>query len=140
MNRLLAILLLVIATTPALRADQDNVRCLRSTGVQPPLRIQFGLQSESDSSAYVLYQGHQAPIPLKLLKVTELRRGEGGRPSEFETQWIEVTAPATAGRYLYTNEGALIDDFQYIRGDGRIVRFVDDADVLDVGRCTWAPL
>ncbi len=139
MKRGMAVLLFLIATALPVRADQDNVRCLRSIGVEPLLRIQFGLKSDSDSSAYVLYQGSRGPIPLKLLKVTELRRAEGGRPSEFETQWIEATATEAAGRYLYTNEGTLLDDFQYIRRDGRIVRFVDDADVLEVGRCSWAP-
>lgn len=138
-KRCLALLLFLITAATPVRADQDNVRCLRSIGVQPLQRLQFALRSNSDSSAYVLYQGRRAPIPLKLLKVTELRRVEGGRPSEFETQWIEATAPESAGRYVYTNEGSSIDDFQYIRTDGSIVRFVDDADVLDVGRCSWAP-
>ncbi|MCP9932835.1 MULTISPECIES: hypothetical protein [Cyanophyceae] len=135
----LAVLLFLIAAAPPVRAGQDNVRCLRSIGVQPLQRLQFGLRSTSDSSAYVLYQGRGAPIPLKLLKVTEIRRVEGGRPSEFETQWIEAIAPESAGRYVYTNIGALIDDFQSIRKDGTIVRFVDDADVLDAGTCLWPP-
>jgi hypothetical protein len=138
-KRCLAVLLFLFIAASPVRADQDNVRCLRSIGVQPLQRLQFALRSNSDSSAYVLYQGRPAPIPLKLLKVTELRRVEGGRPSEFETQWIEATAPESAGRYVYTNEGSLIDDFQYIRADGRVVRFVDDADVLDAGTCLWPP-
>lgn len=140
MKRHLALLLLLMVAAPPVSAAQDNVRCLRSIGVQPLLRIQFGLGSDSDSSGYVLYQGSPGPIPLKLLKVTELRRVDGGRPSEFETQWLEVTSPpASAGRYVYTNQGALIDDFRYIRKDGRIFKFVDDADALGLGRCTWAP-
>jgi hypothetical protein len=139
MKRCLAVLLLLIVAGPPVSAGQDNVRCLRSIGVNPLLRIQFGLPSNSDSSGYVLYQGSRGPIPLKLLKVTELRRVDGGRPSEFETQWMEATAPRSAGRYVYTNEGAMIDDFHYIRNDGRIVQFVDDSDVLEAGRCSWAP-
>ena len=139
MKRGVAAMLFLIATALPVRAAQDNVRCLRSIGVEPLQRIQFGLRSNSDSSAYVLYQGSRGPIPLKLLKVTELRRAGGGRPSEFETQWMEAIAPESAGRYVYTNEGALIDDFQYIRNDGRIVQFVDDADVLDAGTCLWPP-
>lgn len=139
MKRHLAVLLLLIVAAPAVWADQDNVRCLRSIGVQPLLRIQFGLDSTNDSSGHVLYQGRQGAIPLKLLKVTELRRGAGGRPSEFETQWMEATAPRLSGRYVYTHEGAMIDDFHYIRNDGRIVQFVDDSDALEAGRCSWAP-
>ncbi|WP_143594023.1 hypothetical protein [Synechococcus sp. BO 8801] len=138
-KRCLAVLLVLFTAASPVRADQDNVRCLRSIGVEPLQRLQFGLRANSDSSAYALYQGSPGPIPLKLLKVTELRRVEGGRPSEFETQWMEVTAPASAGRFVYTNQGALLDDFHYIDNDGRIVRFVDDADVLEVGRCSWAP-
>jgi hypothetical protein len=140
-KRCLVLLLFLFAAAPPVRADPDNVRCLRSIGVEPLQRLQFGLRSSSDSSAYVLYQGRGAPIPLKLLKVTEIRRVEGGGPSEFETQWIEAIAPESAGRYVYTNVGELIDDFQSIRRDGTIVRFVDDADVLDAGAgtCLWPP-
>jgi hypothetical protein len=138
-KRRLVVLLLLIVATPAVWADQDNVRCLRSIGVQPLLRIQFGLDSTNESSGHVLYQGRQGPIPLKLLKVTELRRGAGASPSEFETQWMEATDSRSAGRYVYTNEGAMIDDFHYIRNDGRIVQFVDDSDALEVGRCAWVP-
>jgi hypothetical protein len=139
MKRGVAALMFLIATALPVRAAQDNVRCLRSIGVEPLQRILFVLRSTSASSAYVLYEGSRGPIPLKLLKVTELRRVEGGRPSEFETQWMEAIAPESAGRYVYTNEGARIDDFQYIRNDGRIVQFVDDADVLDAGTCLWPP-
>ncbi len=139
MKRGMAVLLVLFTAASPVRAGQDNVRCLRSIGVEPLQRLQFGLRASSDSSAYALYQGSPGPIPLKLLQVKELRRVEGGRPSEFETQWIEATAPESAGRYVYTNEGSSIDDFQYIRRDGSIVRFVDDADVLEVGRCSWAP-
>lgn len=138
-KRCLALLLFLFTAATPVRADQDNVRCLRSIGVQPLQRLQFALRSDSDSSAYALYQGSGGPIRLKVLKVKELRRVEGGRPSEFETQWMDVTAPDSAGRYVYTNQGALIDDFQYIRRDGTIVRFVDDADVLEGGHCRWAP-
>jgi hypothetical protein len=87
MKRHLALLLLLMVAVPPVSADQDNVRCLRSIGVQPLLRIQFGLASDSDSIGYVRYQGSPGPIPLTLLKVTELIRVDGGRPSEFETQW-----------------------------------------------------
>ncbi len=138
MKRRLAVLLFLVTTAPAVRAGQDNVRCLRSIGVQPLQRLQFALRSGSPSSGYVVYHGGRGPTPLRLLKVTELRKAQGGRPSEVETQWLEVTAPESARRYVYTNEGSSIDDFQSIRRDGSIVRFVDDADVLEAGRCAWA--
>jgi hypothetical protein len=138
MKRCLALLLFLIATAASVRAGQDNVRCLRSIGVQPLQRLQFALRSDSPARGYVLHQGGRGPIPLRLLKVTELRKAQGGSPSEVETQWMEVTAPDAAARYVYTNEGSSIDDFQSIRRDGTIVRFVDDADVLEAGRCAWA--
>ncbi len=139
MKRGVAVLLFLFTAASPVRAGQDNVRCLRSIGVQPLQRIQFGLKSNSDTSAYVLFQGSRGPTPLTLLKVSELSKAEGGRPSEVETQWLELTAPESAGRYVYTNLGTLIDDFQYIRKDGTIVRFVDDSDVLDAGTCVWPP-
>lgn len=138
MKRCLAVLLLLIVAGPAVWADQDNVRCLRSIGPNAPLRLQLGLSSDSDDRGYVLYQGGSGRIPLKLLKVTELRRVYGGRPSEFETQWVEMPPSGSGGRYVYINQGAIIDDFRYIRKDGRVFKFVDDPDAYADDRCTWA--
>jgi hypothetical protein len=137
MKRRLAILLLLIVAAPAVWADQDTVRCLRSIGLKTPLRLQLGISSETDDRGYVLYQGGSGRIPLKLLKVTELRKVYGGRPSEFETQWVEMPPSGSGGRYIYINQGAIIDDFRYIRKDGRVFKFVDDPDAYADDRCTW---
>ncbi|WP_323355117.1 hypothetical protein [Cyanobium gracile] len=137
MKRCLAVLLLLIIAAPPVWADQDTVRCLRSIGLKTPLRLQLGISSETDDRGYVLYQGGSGRIPLKLLKVTELRRVYGGRPSEFETQWVEMPPSGSGGRYIYINQGAIIDDFQYIRKDGRVFKFVDDPDAYADDRCTW---
>jgi len=137
MKRGLVVLLLLIVAAPAVWADQDHVRCLRSIGLQSPLRLQLGISSETDDRGYVLYQGGSGRIPVTLLKVTELRRLDGGRPSEFETQWVEMPPSGSGGRYVYINQGAIIDDFRYIRKDGRVFRFVDDLDAYADDRCTW---
>lgn len=138
MKRRLAVLLLLIVAAPAVWADQGHVRCLRSIGLTTPLRLQLGILSDSNDRGYVLYQGGSGRIPLKLLKVTELRRVYGGRPSEFETQWIEMSPNGSGGRYVYVNQGAIIDDFRYIRKDGRVFKFVDDLDAFTDDGCTWA--
>jgi len=49
-KRHLAFLLLLMVAASPVSADQNNVRCLRSIGAQPLLRIQFGLKPDSDSS------------------------------------------------------------------------------------------
>ncbi|WP_323205113.1 hypothetical protein [Synechococcus sp. BA-132 BA5] len=135
-RRLPFLFLLIVAASPA-SADQFNIRCLTSVGLTTPLRIQLGLPSDSDGGGYVLYQGGSGPIPLKMLKVTELRRVYGGRPSEMETQLVEITPAGAAGRYVFTSQGAIIDDFRSIRKDGSLVKFVDDPDELGTGRCSW---
>ncbi|MCP9834616.1 hypothetical protein [Cyanobium sp. Aljojuca 7A6] len=138
MKRGLAVLLLLIVAVPAAWADQGHVRCLRSIGLKTPLKLQLSILSDSNDRGYVLYQGGSGRIPLKLLKVTELRRVYGGRPSEFETQWIEMSPNGSGGRYVYVNQGAIIDDFRYIRKDGRVFKFEDDLDAFTDDGCTWA--
>ena len=125
-----------MAASPA-SADQFNIRCLTSVGLTTPLRIQLGLPSDSEGGGYVLYQGGSGPFPLKMLKVTEQRRAYGGRPSEMETHLVEITSAGASRSYVFNIQGAIIDDFRSIRKDGSLVKFVDDPDELNAGRCSW---
>jgi len=138
MNRLMGVLAIVLLAASSAMADQNDFRCLKSVGLKNTLRVQFVFQSDKDDAGYVIYQGGSAPIPVKRLKEVELRRVPGGRPSEFETQWKEMTSDGTGGTYVYVSQGARIDNFRYIRKDGKIFRFVEDLEASTDGGCAWA--
>ncbi len=138
MSRLIGVLVLVFLTASSAMADQNDFRCFKSVGLKNTLSIQFVFQSDNDDVGYVIYKGGSARIPLKRLKEKELKRGPGGRPSEFETQWGEMTSDGTGGMYVYVSQGALIDNFRYIRKDGKIFKFVEDLDASTDHGCAWA--
>jgi hypothetical protein len=137
MNRLIGVLVIGFLAVSSAIADQNDFRCLKSVGLKNTLRIQFVFQSDKDDVGYVIYQNGSRPIPVKRLKEKELKRVPGGRPSEFETQWQEITSDGTGGTYVYVSQGALIDNFRYIRKDGKIFRFVEDPDASTDNGCEW---
>ena len=121
MNKLIGVLFVLLAASSAV-AGQNDFRCLKSVGLKNVLRIQFVFQSDKDDAGYVIYQSGSAPIPVRKLEEKELKRVPGGRPSEFEIQWRETISDGTAGTYVFVSQGALIDNFRYIRKDGKIFR------------------
>ena len=137
MNRLIGVLVIGFLAVGSAIADQNDFRCFKSVGLKNALRIQFVFQSDKDDVGYVIYQNGSRPIPVKRLKEKELKRVPGGRPSEFETQWQEITSDGSGGTYVYVSQGALMDNFRYIRNDGKIFRFVEDLDVSTDNGCEW---
>lgn len=137
MNRLIGVLVIGFFAASSAMADQNDFRCFKSVGLKNPLKIQFVFQSDNDDVGYVIYKGGSARIPVKKLEEKELKKGPGGRPSEFETQWREVTSDETGGTYAYVSQGALIDNFRYIRKDGKIFKFVEDIDASTDNWCAW---
>lgn len=137
MNKLIGILFILLAASSAM-ADQNYFRCFRSVGLTKTLKIQFVFLSDNDDSGYVVYQGGSAPIPVKKLDEKELKRVPGGRPSEFEIQWRETKSDGLGGTYAFVSQGALIDNFRYIRKDGKIFRFAEDVEASTGNGCEWA--
>ena len=137
MNKLFGVLIAILVCTSA-AADENDFRCLKSIGVKTPLRLQFVFKTDKPDVGYVIYQNGSRPIEVKKLKEREVRRVPGGRPSEFETQWREVTSDGTGGTYVFVSQGAHIDNFRYIRKDGKIFRFVEDLDASTDNGCEWA--
>ncbi len=135
--KLFAILVGVLACS-AVFADQNDFRCLKSIGPKSPLRLQFVLRTDKPDDGYVIYQNGSGSIPVKKLKVKELRRGPDGRPSEFETEWEEVTSDGGGGTYVVVSQGARINGFRYIRKkDGKTFKFEEDPDAVTEKGCDW---
>jgi len=137
MNRLIGVLVIGFFAASSAVADQIDFRCYKSVGLKNTLRIQFVIQSDNDDAGYVIYEGGSARIPVKRLKEKELKRLPGGRPSVFETQWREITSDGSGGTYVYVSQGAIVDNFRYIRNDGKIFRFVADLDASADNGCAW---
>jgi hypothetical protein len=136
-NRLFGILVGMLVISSAI-ADENDFRCFKSVGLKNPLRLQFVFHTEKDDVGYVRYESGSGPIRLKRLKEKELRRGPDGRPSEFETEWREIIPNGVGGTYLVVSQGAVINEFKYIRPDGKTFRFDEDPDASTDNGCKWS--
>jgi hypothetical protein len=132
MNKLFGVLVGIFVCSSVV-ADENDFRCLKSIGLKSPIRLQFVFRTDKHDLGYVIYQNGSGPIPVKRLNERELRAAPGGRPSEFETHWQE-----TGGTYVVVSQGALINDFRYIRRkDGKIINFEEDLDAFTEKGCEW---
>lgn len=119
-------------------ADENDFRCLKSVGLKNPVRLQFTFRADKDDLGHVTYQRGSGQIQVKKISEKELRRVSGGRPSEFEMTWEEVTPEGPGGRYVMVSQGARIYDFQY-RGKkaGKALKFEEDLDAFAENGCVW---
>ena len=75
---------------------------------------------------------------MKIIKEREVQRVRGGRPSEIEAQWEEITSDDTGGKYIIVSQGAQIYEFRYIRKkDGKIFKFEEDLEASTEEGCKW---
>jgi hypothetical protein len=119
-------------------ADENDFRCFQSVGLKNPLKLQFDFPSENQDLGYVTYQNGSGKIPVKSINAKETRAVPGGRPSEFETQWQEVTPDNSGGKYIIVSQGARIYEFKYIRKkDGKIFKFEEDLESSGEKECEW---
>lgn len=134
---LVAVVTGIFLCTPVF-ADENDFRCFKSIGLKNPVRLQFTFQSEKDDLGYVTYQRGSGRIQVKKISEKELRRVSGGRPSEFEMIWQEITPDGSGGRYVMLSQGAQLYDFRYIRKkDGKVLKFKEDPGALTEKGCDW---
>ena len=137
MNKLLGVLMVILFCTVA-AADENDFRCLKSTGLKTPLRLQFVFANDKPDAGYVIYQNGNRPIAVKMIKEREVRRIKGGRPSEIEAQWEEITSDGTGGKYIIVSQGARINEFRYLRKkDGKVFKFEEDVEAWTEKKCEW---
>jgi len=138
MNKLFGVLIALLVCTSA-AADVNDFRCLKSTGVQTPIRLQFVFQTDKPDVGYVIYQNGSKPIAVKKLKEREVQKVTGGRPSVTEAQWEEITSDGTGGKYVIVSQGARIYEFRYIRKkDGKLFKFEEDIEASTENGCEWS--
>ncbi len=141
-NRLKLIPLVVVVTGMFLckpvAADENDFRCLKSIGLKNPVRLQFTFQADKDDLGYVTYQRGSGRIQVKKISEKELRRVPGGRPSEVEMTWEEITPDCYGGRYVMVVQGARIYDFRYTGNkNGKVMKFEEDIEVFTEKGCSW---
>mgnify|MGYP000912425728 FL=1 len=122
-------------------ADEGDFRCLKSVGLKNPVRLQFTFRADKDDLGYVTYQRGSGRIQVKKISEKELRQVPGGRPSEFEMTWDELTPDGSGGRYVMVVQGARIYGFKYIgKKDGKVMKFEEDLDAFSEKGCVWSRL
>lgn len=119
-------------------ADENDFRCFKSIGLKKPVRLQLTFQSGKDDLGYITYQRGSGRIQVKKTSEKELRRVPGGRPSEFEITWQEMTPDSSGGRYVMVVQGARIYDFRYTgKKGGKVLKFTEDLDAFGEKGCSW---
>lgn len=137
MRKTISVFLGILACANVI-AGENDFRCLKSLDTKNPIRLQFDFPAQDKKVGYVTYQKVSELIQVKNTNTKEIRRASGGRPSEFEAEWVEKFASGEGGTYLVRSQAARIYDFKYIRKkDGKVFRFVEDLDASVGKGCQW---
>lgn len=119
-------------------ADENEFRCLKSVASKNPVQLQFTFEAGKDDLGYVTYQRGSGRIQVKKISDKELRRVPGGRPSELEWVWEEITPDGPGGRYVMVIQGARIYDFKYTaKKNGKTLKFEEDLEAFTEKGCRW---
>ncbi len=136
MKLLFGFLCVVLLCGTAFSQDaQNEIRCLKSVGLKNRIRLQFEFPG-SDKLGYVTYEHGRGKIAVKQLVIKETQK-VSGRPSFFTLQFEEVTADHSGGVYTLVTQGAMVEDAEYKRKDGKVFHFEDDTAALGEKGCTW---
>ncbi|MDH5178155.1 MAG: hypothetical protein OEZ39_01955 [Gammaproteobacteria bacterium] len=112
--------------------------CFKSTDLKKPLRLQFVFPEGDSKTGYVMYQRGTGRIEVNRTREQELKQVPGGRPSEFEVHWQEVSTDGKGGTYIMVLQGARIYRMRYVRGtDALEFNFKEDMESMDDTRCSW---
>ena len=134
-------LFVVFATStlaPTAHAGPDDFRCFKSIGVKPPIRLEIVFPDAHDRGGYVLYEHGSAKIPIVNVKTSLAAPMPKDRPGEFLSTFREAAADGPGGEYVMTSQGAVVEDFRYIRKrDGKVFRFQEDTQASGEDACTW---
>lgn len=134
----LVVFVTVIFLCKPVAADDNDFRCLKSVGLKNPVRLQFTFRADKDDLGYVTYQRGSGRIQVKKISEKELQRVPGGRPSEFEMTWQEITPEGPGGRYVMVSQGARIYDFRYTgKNNGKVLKFEEDLEAFTEKGCNW---
>jgi hypothetical protein len=125
----------LLCSTAFAQDEQNKVRCLKSVGLKTPLRLQVEFPG-SNKLGYVTYEHGSGKISIKQLVARETQK-VSGRPSFFTLKFEEVTPDHSGGTYTLVTQGAMVEDAEYRRKDGKVFHFEDDTAALGEKSCTW---
>jgi hypothetical protein len=119
---------------------KTEVRCY-ADGSSQKTKLEMKVFLDEDNNwlgGYVRYGKNKPPISIvwqsnKVLYETE------GRPSTFETVWLEIGASEVTGKYTLVSQGANVYSFEYVgRKSNKVYKFDQTVirDTNDEG-CKW---
>lgn len=115
--------------------DPNEIRCLKSVGLKNPIRLQFEFPSPNQLG-HVTYEHGNGRISIKQLDIKETQKVPD-RPSFFTLKFEEVTPDHSGGIYTLVVQGAMVEDAEYKRKDGKLFHFEDDTEAMGEKDCTW---
>lgn len=125
----------LLYSTAYAQKDENEVRCLKSTGLQHPIRLQFEFPGPNQLG-YVIYEHGHGRVSIRQLDRKEAEKVPD-RPSFYTLKFEEVTPDHSGGTYTLVTQGAMVLDAQYKRKDGKVFHFEDDTEAMGDKGCTW---
>ena len=129
-------ILLAIIVLPAARAGTRSI-CFISEGTKRATRLRFDFPDSESELGEVHYEKGHGAIKIKRLKEIEVAR-HGDRPSEVQTNFVEILDKGEGGTYQIVTQGAIVLGLKFLpRAKGKPIAFKHDEDGGGEDECGW---
>lgn len=124
--------------SPGAHAGEEDARCFHSVGQKKFISLEFTFPGDAEKYGYVKYKNGSGTIKVERVSEKELARAPNGRPSLIKSEWKEIINGQSAGKYIVVSQGAVVQEFKYIRKkDGKIFSFEEFLDPEVEYGCSW---
>lgn len=139
-NFSVSILSLVFGSNLFAGVPTSDLRCFTDKATQKTkleMKVFFD-EASNWSGGYVKYGKNKPPISIVLQSTKTIDENEG-RPSTFETIWLEIGTNEATGKYTTVTQGAKYYSLEYIGRKSKKTYMFDESTIRDDASqsCKW---
>jgi hypothetical protein len=137
---LISMLLMLACTNVFAGTAKSDLRCFIDKSTQKT-KLEMRVYSDEErnwSGGYIKYGKNKSPISIVFQSSKVIDENEG-RPSTFETVWLEIAATEATGKYTAITQGARVYSLEYLgRKSKKIYKYDETVQRDNKGdNCNW---
>jgi hypothetical protein len=137
---LISMLFMLVCVNVFAGTIESDLRCFIDKSTQKT-KLEMRVYSDEErnwSGGYIKYGKNKSPIPIVFQSSKVIDENEG-RPSTFETVWLEIAATEATGKYTTVTQGSHVYSLEYLGRKSKKIYKFDETVQRDIkgDSCKW---